>query len=189
MHYNAGLSEASPWLPKAMPVPLDEFLRGKKNVERIDGPSFSVNKESLPNEQNDCSAETSCLVLVSVIIYPGSAGPTLRCTYRCFVGFHRLFLGVLLVAFGPRYARTHNQIKAPCFPEVRYIKSQRLKRITNKRSSPGLEIEKRNDGLGDKDRSEGTRCAIPATSATRLHRHRSISWRGRRRRWRSLILP
>ena len=51
MHYNAGLSEASPWLPKAMPVPLDEFLRGKKNVERIDGPSFSVNKESLPNEQ------------------------------------------------------------------------------------------------------------------------------------------
>jgi hypothetical protein len=26
-------------------------LRGKKNVERIDGPSFSVNKESLPNEQ------------------------------------------------------------------------------------------------------------------------------------------
>ena len=50
MHYNAGLSGASPWLPKVMPISLDEFLRGKKNVERTDGPSLSVEKESLPEE-------------------------------------------------------------------------------------------------------------------------------------------
>ncbi len=51
MHYNSGLSGASPWLPKVMPISLDEFLRGKKNVERTDGPSLSVKKESLPKEQ------------------------------------------------------------------------------------------------------------------------------------------
>jgi L-ascorbate metabolism protein UlaG (beta-lactamase superfamily) len=51
MHYNAGLSGASPWLPKVVPISLNEFLGGKKNVERSDGPNLSVEKESLPEEQ------------------------------------------------------------------------------------------------------------------------------------------
>ena len=51
MHYNTGRLGASPWLPNVMPIALDEFLRGKKNVEKIDGPSLSVTKESLSKEQ------------------------------------------------------------------------------------------------------------------------------------------
>jgi hypothetical protein len=51
MHYNSGLLGASPWIPKAMPISLDEFLRGKKNVEKTAVPSLSVTKESLPKEQ------------------------------------------------------------------------------------------------------------------------------------------
>jgi L-ascorbate metabolism protein UlaG (beta-lactamase superfamily) len=52
MHYNTGLSEASPWLSRAMPIALDEFLKGKNNIEKTKGPSLSVTKESLSKEQN-----------------------------------------------------------------------------------------------------------------------------------------
>jgi L-ascorbate metabolism protein UlaG (beta-lactamase superfamily) len=51
MHYNTGLSGASPWLPRVMPISLDEFLKGKNNVEKTKGPNLSVAKESLPKEQ------------------------------------------------------------------------------------------------------------------------------------------
>jgi hypothetical protein len=51
MHYNTGLSGASPWLPRVMSISLDEFLKGKNNVEKINCPSFSVTKESLPKRQ------------------------------------------------------------------------------------------------------------------------------------------
>jgi L-ascorbate metabolism protein UlaG (beta-lactamase superfamily) len=42
MHYNTGLSGASPWLPRAMLISLDEFLKGKNNVEKTKGPTFSA---------------------------------------------------------------------------------------------------------------------------------------------------
>ncbi len=51
MHYNTGLSGASPWLSKSMPIALDEFLKGKKNIDKTKGPSIIVTKESLPKEQ------------------------------------------------------------------------------------------------------------------------------------------
>jgi L-ascorbate metabolism protein UlaG (beta-lactamase superfamily) len=51
MHYNPRFSGASPWLSRVMPIALDEFLKGKKTVEKTNGPSFSVTKDSLPEEQ------------------------------------------------------------------------------------------------------------------------------------------
>ena len=51
MHYNTGRLGASPWLPKVMPIALDAFLMGKKSVEKTDGPSISITKETLPKEQ------------------------------------------------------------------------------------------------------------------------------------------
>jgi len=51
MHYNPGVAGTSPWFPNAMPVGVEEFLEGKKNVERAKGRSFEVTKENLPKEQ------------------------------------------------------------------------------------------------------------------------------------------
>jgi hypothetical protein len=34
-----------------MPIPLDEFLKNKNNVERISGPTLSITKDSLPKQQ------------------------------------------------------------------------------------------------------------------------------------------
>lgn len=51
MHYNTGFSGASPWLSRVMPIALDAFLKGKKTVEKTNGPGLSVTKDSLPKEQ------------------------------------------------------------------------------------------------------------------------------------------
>ncbi|MFH0748354.1 MAG: MBL fold metallo-hydrolase [Candidatus Bathyarchaeota archaeon] len=51
MHYNTGVSGAPPWFPRAMPIAIEEFLKGKNNVERIKSRSLKVTKDNLPQEQ------------------------------------------------------------------------------------------------------------------------------------------
>ena len=51
MHYNPGLSGTPSWFPRAMPIAVDEFLKEKKNVEKIKKSSFNITKEVLPKEQ------------------------------------------------------------------------------------------------------------------------------------------
>jgi L-ascorbate metabolism protein UlaG (beta-lactamase superfamily) len=51
MHYNPGISGASPWLSRVMPIPLSQFLKDKKNIEKTDGPTLTVTKDRLPKEQ------------------------------------------------------------------------------------------------------------------------------------------
>jgi L-ascorbate metabolism protein UlaG (beta-lactamase superfamily) len=49
MHYNLGLPEMPEFFSRLNRV--DDFLKGKKNVKKIEGRSFIVTKENLPKEQ------------------------------------------------------------------------------------------------------------------------------------------
>jgi L-ascorbate metabolism protein UlaG (beta-lactamase superfamily) len=51
MHYGSGRSAGNPWIARVMPIPIDEFLKDKKNIERINGSTFSVTKDNLPKQQ------------------------------------------------------------------------------------------------------------------------------------------
>lgn len=54
MHYNPGqVAGAPPWFSRAMPMNVDEFLKGKgkATIEKINSQHFTVTKESLPKEQ------------------------------------------------------------------------------------------------------------------------------------------
>jgi L-ascorbate metabolism protein UlaG (beta-lactamase superfamily) len=51
MHYNPDLPGTPSWFPRAMPIGLDEFLRGKKNIEKILGRSVTISADNLPKEQ------------------------------------------------------------------------------------------------------------------------------------------
>lgn len=51
MHYNLGHPGAPQWFPRALPIAIDVFLKGKKNIEKIISSNFRVTKDSLPREQ------------------------------------------------------------------------------------------------------------------------------------------
>jgi L-ascorbate metabolism protein UlaG (beta-lactamase superfamily) len=51
MHYSSGRSAGPRQLSSAMPIPLDEFLKDKKNIDKIIDSTFSVIIDSLPKQQ------------------------------------------------------------------------------------------------------------------------------------------
>jgi L-ascorbate metabolism protein UlaG (beta-lactamase superfamily) len=51
MHYSSGRQAASPWLSRVMPIPLNEFLKDKENIEETSGPTLTVTIDSLPKRQ------------------------------------------------------------------------------------------------------------------------------------------
>lgn len=51
MHYDPGLQGTPSWFPRAMPIGIDEFLSEKKNIEKIQGRSYTITKENLPEVQ------------------------------------------------------------------------------------------------------------------------------------------
>lgn len=51
MHYNPDLPGTPSWFPRAMPIGLDEFLSGKKNIEKIQGRSVTISTKNLPKER------------------------------------------------------------------------------------------------------------------------------------------
>jgi L-ascorbate metabolism protein UlaG (beta-lactamase superfamily) len=51
MHYDPGLPGTPSWFPRAMPVSIEEFLRGKENVAKIQDRSITITKENLSEAQ------------------------------------------------------------------------------------------------------------------------------------------